>query len=349
MLYFLSNTYSDGANPNENYARELMELHTMGSYNRAPGAGFLQQPNYTEEDVHTAAQILSGWTTMGSPNEEYRFNEGRTWPAHHWQEKRLWLGNDDYYYFPYGGEEQGEQLLDILADHPSTAYFLSFKLCRRFISDFPDAFCPDAIEAGAQAFLATHGDIRATTRAILLHPRFAASWGQKVKRPFEFFVSTLRAMGASEMINFLPDDWHDALGSRFFERQIEMLGQKLFEFSAPTGLPDVRDAWWNTNQVFGRWTLANALISRYFGEQTELNRAPANVALDLFIAAPSTSEAVVDQLVKAFIGRAIDSADRSALIAYLSNGDLQIQITSASPRLRTVIGAVAASPYAQWR
>lgn len=349
MLYFLSNTYSDGANPNENYARELMELHTMGSYSRAPGAGFPQQPNYTEEDVHTAAQILSGWTTMGSPNDEYRFNEGRTWPAHHWQEKRLWLGNDDYYYFPYGGEEQGEQLLDILADHPSTAYFLSFKLCRRFISDFPDAFCPDAIEAGAQAFLATHGDIRATVRAILLHPRFAASWGQKVKRPFEFFVSTLRAMGASEMINFLPDDWHDALGSRFFERQIEMLGQKLFEFSAPTGLPDVRYAWWNTNQVFGRWTLANALISRYFGEQTELNRAPANVALDLFIAAPSTSEAVVDHLVKAFIGRAIDSADRSALIAYLSNGDLQIQITSASPRLRTVIGAVAASPYAQWR
>ncbi|MFO7632227.1 MAG: DUF1800 family protein, partial [Caldilinea sp.] len=125
--------------------------------------------------------------------------------------------------------------------------------------------------------------------------------------------------------------------------------QKLFEFSAPTGLPDVRYAWWNTNQVFGRWTLANALISRYFGEQTELNRAPANVALDLFIAAPSTSEAVVDQLVKAFIGRAIDNTDRSALIAYLSNGDLQIQITSASPRLRTVIGAVAASPYAQWR
>lgn len=349
MLYFLSNAYSDGANPNENYARELMELHTMGSYSRVPGPGFLTQPNYTEEDVHAAAQILSGWTTIGSPNDEYRFNAGRAWPAHHWQEKRLWLGNDNYYYFPYGGEEQGEQLLDILAEHPSTAYFISFKLCRRFISDFPDAFCPDAIEAGAQAFLRAHGDIRATVRAILLHPKFAASWGQKIKRPFEFLISTMRALGLQEMINFLPDDWHDALGARFFESQIEMLGQKLFEFSAPTGLPDVRFAWWNTNQVFGRWTLTNALISRYFGDQTEVNSAPANAALDQLIAAPATAVQVIDRLLDRFVGRAIDPQDRSALIDYLGAGNPQTTVTSASPPLRPAIGVIAASPYAQWR
>jgi uncharacterized protein (DUF1800 family) len=349
MLYFLSNSYSDGSNPNENYARELMELHTVGSYSRVPGDGFLQQPNYTETDVATAAQILSGWTTMGSPNHEYRFNAGRNWPAHHWPEKRLWLGNDNYYYFPYGGEEQGEQLLDILTDHPSTAYLISFKLCRRFISDFPDVFCPDAVEAGAQAFMNTHGDIRATLRAILLHPKFAASWGQKVKRPFEFFISTLRGLGVREMINFLPDDWDDALGARYFESQLEILGQPLFDFSAPTGLPDVRFAWWNTNQVFGRWTLVNALISRTFDEQTEANVAPANSALDSLIAAPSTSEAVIDRLIDIFIGRAIEDADRAALINSLSDGDPQASITSGSPRLRAVLGAVAASPYVHWR
>src|SRR5690606_28415511 len=116
-------------------------------------------------------------------------------------------GNDDYHYFPHGGIDQGEQLLDILAEHPSTAYFIAFKLCRRFISDFPDTFCPDAIEAGAQAFLTSHGDIRATVRAIMLHPKFAASWGEKIRRPMEFFVSTLRSMGVQEMLNFLPDDW----------------------------------------------------------------------------------------------------------------------------------------------
>ncbi|MBE2238423.1 MAG: DUF1800 domain-containing protein [Caldilineaceae bacterium] len=349
MLYFLSNTYSDGANPNENYARELMELHTLGSYSRVPGPGFLQQPNYTEADVHTAAQILSGWTTLGSPNDAYRFNAGRAWPAHHWQEKQMELGAGVLFHFPYGGEEQGEQLLDILADHPSTAYFLSFKLCRRFISDFPDAFCPDAVEAGAQAFLNSHGDIRATVRAILLHPKFATSWGQKIKRPFEFFVATLRALGVTAMINFLPDDWNDALGARFFESQIEMLGQKLFEFSAPTGLPDVRNAWWNTNQVFGRWSMANALISRYFGDQTATGAAPANADLDAWVAAPASAQQVVDRLLDAFIGRAIDAADRSALIDYLGAGNPQASITSLSPRLRAIIGAVAASPYAQWR
>lgn len=349
MLYFLSNTYSDGANPNENYARELMELHTMGSYSRVPGAGFLQQPNYTEEDVHTAAQILSGWTTIGSPNQEYRFNAGRNWPSHHWLEKRMWLGNDDYHYFPHGGIDQGEQLLDILAEHPSTAYFIAFKLCRRFISDFPDTFCPDAIEAGAQAFLTAHGDIRATVRAIILHPKFAASWGEKIRRPMEFFVSTLRAMGVQEMLNFLPDDWDDALGARYFDSQIEMLGQKLFEFPAPTGLPDVRFAWWNTNQLFGRWTMVNALVSRYFGDQTSTGAAPANAALDALVGAPATATQVVDRLISLFVGRTLDAADRVALIDYLGSGAPQAMINSTAPRLRATLAVIAASPYAQWR
>lgn len=345
MLYFLSNTYSDGSNPNENYARELMELHTLGSTSRVLGPDYLKKPNYTEEDVHTASQILSGWTTMHTANDEFRFNEGQTWPAHHWPEKRMWLGNDNFYHFPYGGIEQGEMLLDILTGHPSTAYFVAFKLCRRFISDFPDQFCPDAIEAGAQAFQSSGGDIRTTLRAILLHPKFVASWGQKVKRPFEFFISTMRALGLTTMINFLPNDWSDPLGARFFESQIEMLGQTLFEFSAPTGLPDVRFAWWNTNQVFGRWTMANALVNKYFGEQTQTNSAPANAALDALIGAPTTAAQAVDRLIERFIGRAIDPADRTALINHLGGGT----INSTTPTLRPVVGIVAASPYAQWR
>lgn len=345
MLFFLSNTYSDGSNPNENYARELMELHTLGSNSRVPGADYLKKPNYTEDDVHTAAQILSGWTTIHTPNTEFRFNEGRTWPAHHWLEKKMWLGNDSTYIFPHGGIEQGEQLLDILASHPSTAYFIAFKLCRRFISDQPDVFCPDAMEAGAQAFMGSNGDIRETVRAILLHAKFGQSWGQKVKRPFEFFISTQRAMGLTTMVNFLPDDWSDPLGARYFETQIELLGQKLFEFGAPTGLPDFRTAWWNTNQVFGRWTLTNALISKTFGDQLLPGTAPANAALDAFIGGPTTAAQAVDRLVSYFVGRDLDAADRAALITYLGAGT----IGSTSPTLRPTIGIVAASPYAQWR
>ena len=210
-------------------------------------------------------------------------------------------------------------------------------------------FCPDAMETGAQAFLSSHGDIRATLRAILLHPKFIASWGQKVKRPFEFFISTLRGMGATTMINFLPDDWSNSLGARAFETQMELLGQKLFEFSAPTGLPDLRSAWWNTNQVFGRWSMANALVCMSFGDQLQPGSAQANTALDALIGAPATATQVVDRLNSYFIGHDLDSADRTALINYLGNNNLSAPISSASPTLRPTLGLIAASPYAQWR
>ncbi len=348
MLRFLSNRYNDGGNPNENYARELFELHTVGSYSYVPGPGYGVRPNYTEDDVHNAARILSGWTNVRSSDEVFYFNETRQWPKHDWTEKQLWLGNDDFYYFPHGGIEQGEQLLDILAEHPSTAYFISFKLCRRFISDRPQQFCPNAVEAGAQAFLTSHGDIRQTVRAILLHSEFAQSWGQKVKRPFEWIVSTMRAMGLSEVVDLLPDNW-STNGPRDFQRHIGLLGQVLFELSAPTGYPDVAIAWWNANQVFGRWTLANMLVARFFGEQTSTTSAPSNAALQSALGLPRTATEVVDMLIERFIGRAIHTDDRTALINYLGNGDSNATINSDSPRLRPLIGVVAASPYAQWR
>ena len=81
MLSFLSNEYSDGANPNENYARELMELHTLGSNSFVPGAGYRTQPNYNERDVATGAQILSGWSTRNSPDGQFAFSGGRSWPT----------------------------------------------------------------------------------------------------------------------------------------------------------------------------------------------------------------------------------------------------------------------------
>ena len=348
MLRFLSNRYNDGGNPNENYARELLELHTVGSYSYVPGSGYRTAPNYTEQDVHQAARILSGWTDYHSPNREFRFNATRRWPRHDWTEKRLWIGDDDFYYFPHGGVEQGEQLLDILAEHPSTAYFISFKLCRRFISDYPDVFCPDAVQAGAQAFLTSHGDIRQTVRAILLHSKFAQSWGQKVKRPFEFIASTMRAFGLTEMLDLLPDNW-STNGPRDFEKMFGMLGQVLFELTAPTGYPDVALAWWNSNQVFGRWTLANMLVARFFGEQTSETSAPANASLHSALGLPKTAEQVVDLLIERFIGRAIHADDRTAMIQYLGNGNASATINSDSPRLRPLLGVVAASPYAQWR
>ena len=367
MLYFLSNNYSDGDNPNENYGRELMELHSMGSYSWAPGPGYRTQPNYTEQDVHTAAQIMSGWTTVATPHGEFRFNESDNWPRHHWLEKRMWLGNDGRHFFPYGGAEQGEQLLDILAEHVSTAYFLSTKLCRRLISDSAETFCPGAIVAGGQAYLQSHGDIRATLRAILLYRDpgaggdFAKSWGQKVKTPLEFYVSAMRALGATSVKNLVPDDWDNELTAGYFRGQIEMLGYKLFDFGAPTGYPDSRVAWWSTNQVFGRWSLANMLVNDYFGSQTTYPTAsnpnpaapPNNAALNQYIGhtggTPPTATTVVDRLVALIFGRGVDPADRTSFIAYLGNGNASAPMTSQSFRIRPFIATLLASPYFQWR
>jgi uncharacterized protein (DUF1800 family) len=356
MLVFLSNKYSDGGNPNENYARELMELHTVGSYSRVLGPDYLKKPNYTEKDVAVAAQILSGWTSTLTPEESFAFNNGNNWPRHHWPEKTMWLGNDAMHFFPYGGIEQGEQLLDILTEHPSTAYFIAFKLCRRFISDYPDAFCPDAIEATAKAFMDSHGDIRTTLRALLLHPKFAASWGQKVKRPLEFFAGAMRGMDITTPMNFVPGDW-SSLGPRDFYGMIELQGQTLFDFSAPTGYPDVGIVWWSTNQVFGRWTMANALVSKHFGEfdsfveNVRQTPTPAqSAALNTLIGgAGLTATQVVDRLLSLFAGRAIDPADRTALITELGAGNPNAVVNSDSKKLRPVMGLIAACPYAQWR
>jgi uncharacterized protein (DUF1800 family) len=294
MLHFLSNRYSDGNNPNENYARELLELHTVGSYSYVPGPDYGKKPNYTEEDVHALARILSGWTNVRSANDEFYFSAGRQWPRHDWTEKRLWLGNDNFYYIPFGGIEQGEQVLDILADHPSTAYFI----------------------------------------------------------PFEFFISTMRALGLSEMIQFLVHNnqsWW-GLGERLFEQTNRLLGQVLFDFSAPTGYPDFMLAWWNTGQVFSRWTLANMIVNRFFGEQLHpTDPAPHNALLERLLALPKPATEVVDELLRRFVGRAIDPADRTNLINYLGNNDPNRNINSTSPRLRPLIAVIAASPYAQWR
>ncbi|MCX7938089.1 MAG: DUF1800 domain-containing protein, partial [Thermoflexales bacterium] len=127
------------------------------------------------------------------------------------------------------------------------------------------------------------------------------------------------------------------------------LGQTLFEFPAPTGYPDFALLWWNTGQAFGRWTLANIVVNYYFGEQLTPNSAPANALLDQLLGLPKRADEVVDDLVRRFIGRDIEAADRQALINELGNGSASALIASDSPRLRPVIAVIAASPYAQWR
>jgi uncharacterized protein (DUF1800 family) len=147
-----------------------------------------------------------------------------------------------------GGESDGEQVLDILASHPSTARFIATKLARRFVGDTPP---PALVDRTAKRFRDTNGDLREVTRTILTSPEFLSpgAYRTKVKTPFEFVVSALRASGA-EVADAKP-----------LVRELQQLGMPLYMCQPPTGYKDTADAWVNTGALVSRMNFALRLAS----------------------------------------------------------------------------------------
>jgi uncharacterized protein (DUF1800 family) len=215
---------------NENYARELMELHTLGV-----------DGGYTQTDVTELARLLTGWSvTRPEQGADFVFRA----PLHDAESKTV-LGN----VFPAGGGiEEGERMIGILARHPSTARHIAFQLCQRFVADAPPAALVDRV---AKTFLATDGDLRATVRAILTSPEFfdPRYYRAKIKSPFEYVVSAVRAVGA-EPDSVLP-----------LARQLALLGEPLYLSQPPTGYPDTAEAWVSTGALLGRLNFAIQLAA----------------------------------------------------------------------------------------
>lgn len=210
-----------GKGLNENYGRELMELHTLGV-----------DGGYSQEDVIEAARILTGWT-IRDPNHigAFYFNA-----AMHDAGQKEFLGNN----FPAGhGEDEGERLLDIIAARPATAHFVAEKLCRRFVSDSPST---DLVNHAAATFLRTNGNIAEVMRTIIGSPQFFATtaYRAKVKSPFEVVVGTLRALDAT------PDTLQRDV------QAVARLGEPLWGHIAPDGYPETGDAWLNTGSILNR-------------------------------------------------------------------------------------------------
>jgi len=215
---------------NENYGRELMELHTLGV-----------DGGYTQKDVTEVARAFTGWT-IDRPRQGggFIFN-----PRLHDAGRKVVLG---HVIEAGGGESDGEQVLDILAKHPRTAAFVATKLARRFVSDTP----PKAlVDRAAARFLATDGDLREVTRTILTSPEFLApdAYRAKVKTPFEFVVSALRATGA------------EVQDARPLVREMQQLGMPIYMCQPPTGYKDAADAWVNTGALVSRMNLAYRLAA----------------------------------------------------------------------------------------
>jgi uncharacterized protein (DUF1800 family) len=239
MLLYLDNAESraPGSNRkrphsglNENYARELLELHTLGV-----------DGGYTQEDVTEVARILTGWSLeVRAGHLEYRFKKG----AHDRGEKRV-LGQS----FPAGqNEEEGLRLLALLAEHPATARHVGYKLCARLVSDRPDDAC---VERASAAYRSSQGDIAMIVRAIVESPSFSApnARAAKLKTPVELVASTARALDA------VPD------GSLALAEVLQKLGEPLLQESVPTGYPDGEADWASNGAMLARMRFAAALGS----------------------------------------------------------------------------------------
>ncbi len=213
---------------NENYGRELLELHTLGV-----------DGGYTQKDVTEVARAFTGWSIL-NPRQGGGF---RFAPALHDDGEKVVLGRTIK---SGGGERDGEQVLGILASHPATARFIATKLARRFVGDTPP---PALVDRVAATFLRTDGDLRAVMKVLLTAPEFLApeSSPLKVKTPFEFIVSAVRATGAK------------VADARSLVRSMQELGMPLYQCQPPTGYKDVADAWVNTGALVARMNVALSL------------------------------------------------------------------------------------------
>lgn len=222
MLRYLDNTLNEKSHPNENYAREIMELHTLGVTG-----------GYTEQDIQEVARCLTGWS-MNSRGE-FEFKD----ELHDYGEKTV-LGQT----IPAGnGKEDGDRVLEILIHHPSTAHYVCAKLVRRFVADEPPA---NMVNACVETWQAKAGDIRSVIRTLFNHPEFDSA-APKLKRPFELVTSLLRGFNAS----------YD--GSTELLYLLQTMGNRPFSWVTPDGYPDTAPEW--SGGMLHRWNFGLDVVA----------------------------------------------------------------------------------------
>ncbi|MEP7200629.1 MAG: DUF1800 domain-containing protein [Chloroflexota bacterium] len=319
MLEYLDNRVSVKGKPNENYAREIMELHTLGV-----------DGGYTYTDIQNVARAFTGWT-IAPPRAAGRTGaDGYIFNARqHDDDEKTVLGVK----IPKGGgETDGMKVIEILANHPSTAKFLATKMVRRFVSDTP----PDAlVQKVAATYQKTGGDIREMMSVILHSDEFKNSYGQKARRPLEFVAGTLRALDVKV----------DGKDGDILRMVMNSLGQPLFQWPTPDGFPDFAGAWINTNGLLARWNIALNLMTpggRGIKADTQAPTTQAN---------PKSAADVVDYWVNRLLSRPMAAADRDKLINYLTGGVANVTLNDQAIKTKVpgLVALVVSSPDYQYR
>ena len=280
---------------NENYARELMELHTLGV-----------DGGYTQQDVIEVARCFTGWT-IDRPQQGGGFIFRPL--AHDRGAKRV-LGQ----VIPAGGGQQdGERVIDILVRHEATARFIATKLARRFVSDDPPAAL---VERAAATFRRTDGDVRAVLATIFTSPEFwaADAYRAKIKTPLEVVASAVRALDG-RIVTGPGADATDG-GGVALAREVGRLGEPLYEAQPPTGYPDRAEAWVNTGALLGRMNFALGLAHNRF------RGARVDVAGFLADADRSQPAQVLDRLLAVVLHGEASAQTRAVLAAQLESPEI---------------------------
>lgn len=298
MLFYLDNVSSRASPANENFARELFELHTLGKDNYlnhlhnkwrdVPGALEGKAEGYIEEDIYEAARAFTGWTIAdgawaenGNKPDTGNFLYLEKWHDHY--QKRILGVEFDSHQAPLA---DGQQVLDLLAFHEGTARFLCTKLCIRFIADKP----PESIINKAVATWIKHKEspqqIQAVLRTILLSEEFTASLGAKVKNPFELLCSMIRILE----LDFMPN--------LHLKWMLQQMGYHLFSWASPTGHPDQASYWLNSSMMLQRW---NSISSILFDDWHKMTTFDVDALIPTSI---KSSKEIVQFLIAKILGDA---------------------------------------------
>ena len=350
MLLYLDNYLSKASPANENYARELFELHTLGAthyynhlYNRwrqVPGALEGKPEGYIDEDVYEAARAFTGWTIANGADDEKggKFSDtGEFYYYEGWHDnyqKRVLATEIDPNQPPLA---DGLRVLDLVAYHPATAKFLCTKLCKRLVADEPPQSLIDKAVVVWTQYQKSEEQIEKVVETIVLSDEFTQSLGKKIKRPFELMASFFRAV---EPV-FTPNQllyWITA-----------QTGYLHFSWATPTGHPDHAAHWINSGMMLTRWNVILALtLNEDWHKITHVD------LLSQLPPAIKTFEEIVTYWIKRLVVNPISSEDKQRVMSFFAQGAseddmLEGNAQDKEDKLRNLVSLLCTMPHFQYR
>ncbi len=372
MLYYLDNYTNTRNGPNENWARELFELMTLGAENYygvgaqsvvpvwaagvnwPAGTASAGQPipaGYVDNDVYETARAFTGWGVSGTLGT-FLYSAGN---HDNFQKAVLSLGVVNIQ--PNQPDEKdGEDVLTMLAAHPGTGRYVARKLCRRLISDNPPQALVETVGDLFTAEWQSADQLKQVYEAILLSDEFKTTWGEKIKRPVEFSVSAMRAVNANWNFGYTSQNplTVESDTSNFLSRQSKT-GHNLFARIPPDGFGDREDVWSGSNTRLQCWRLGSWLIDQDLDGNSATDDFRLDVLGQTYAAFPAiphqaTSIQLVDFWISRIFGRPLEAAERDELIDFMAQGNsptLALNLDASSSvrsRVRSLVGLMFMTP-----